>query len=167
MNRIFKLIMAAGALMVSMPMAAEGLGGEWKGDLQVTPQVKLKLVLHVSEPGEDAQVVTMDSPDQGAFGILTEVKYLSNDSINISVPAINLNYSGKLKGNKINGTLLQNGMNLPLILESAVPEVSRQQSPEQTFPYTKDDLKIFKKKPTDITVADNMIRNRRSKKEIS
>lgn len=153
MNRFFKLIIAVMALMVAIPMSAEGLGGEWKGDLQVTPQVKLKLVFHISEPSESAQSVTMDSPDQGAFGIPTEVKYLSNDSVNISVPSINLNFEGKLKSNKIDGVLNQNGMELPLILEPANPEESRQQTPEPSFPYTKDDLKIFKKKPTDITFA--------------
>lgn len=153
MNKFLKIVMAIMAVVITMPAAAEGLGGEWKGDLQIAPQMKLKLVLHVSEPGVDPAVVTLDSPDQGAFGIATEVNQLSNDSINISVKAINLNFTGKRNGDKIEGTLNQNGMSLPMIFEMASPEESHDQSSERSFPITKDDLKIFKKKPTDITFA--------------
>ncbi|MBD5356701.1 MAG: hypothetical protein HDR88_06820 [Bacteroides sp.] len=148
MNKFFRILVTLMALVMVMPAVAEGLGGEWKGDLQIAPQMKLKLVFHISEPGEET-VVTLDSPDQGAFGIPTVVNHLSNDSINVSVNEINLNFTGNLKDGKIEGTLNQNGMSLPMILEmESVDEVS-----DRSFPITKEDLKIFKKKPVDITFA--------------
>lgn len=137
-------------LAVSAPMMAEGLGGDWIGNLQVTPQVALKLVFHISEPGTDP-VVTLDSPEQGAYGIPTEVSQLTDDTVSLAVPMINMTFDGTLKDGKIEGTFKQNGMTLPLMLESESPKVDGAQDQSLRFPASSKDLKIYKKKPTDIT----------------
>ena len=150
MKRFLKNVVAFAMLLVlSVPAFADGLGGDWNGNLQVTPQVVLKLVFHISEPSAESAVVTLDSPDQGAFGIPTEVKQLTEDTIVLAVPMINMTYEGTLKDGKIEGTFKQNGMTLPLILETASPKTDGQEQ-SLRFPASSKDLKIYKKKPTDI-----------------
>lgn len=142
--------MAALLLMiVAVPAMAEGFDGIWNGSLQVTPAVKLKLVLHVAESEDGKIVVTLDSPDQGAYGLPVDVTQITSDSISLSAPSLNLTYEGALKDGKIDGTFWQNGMTFPLIFE---PEESENSQPDQTlrFPASSKDLKIYKKKPTDI-----------------
>lgn len=150
MKKFIKHVVAFVMLvMFSVPAFADGLGGDWTGNLQVTPQVALKLVFHISQPGAETAVVTLDSPDQGAFGIPTEVKQLTDDTIVLAVPMINMTYEGTLKDGKIDGTFKQNGMTLPLILESDSPKAEGQEQ-SLRFPASSKDLKIYKKKPTDI-----------------
>ena len=150
MKRFLKNLVALAMLLaVAVPAMAEGLGGDWTGNLQVTPQVALKLVFHISEPGEEPAVVTLDSPDQGAFGIPVEVKQITDNTVSVAVPMINMTFEGTLKDGKIDGTFKQNGMTLPLMLEQASPKADEQEQ-SLRFPASSKDLKIFKKKPTDI-----------------
>lgn len=152
MKRFLKNLVAAALLMAAaVPAMGEGLGGDWAGSLQVAPQMALKLVFHVSEPGVEPATVTMDSPDQGAFGIPAEVGHLSGDSISVAIPMIKMTYDGTLKEGKIEGTFRQNGMELPLTVEPQTPAEEQQPEHSLRFPATSKDLKIFKKKPTDIS----------------
>lgn len=153
MKRFLKNLFLGLSLIIAFPAMGEGLDGNWTGNLQVNEQVKLKLVFHISKDESGASTVTMDSPDQGAFGIPVEVNEMTSDFIRVAVPAINMIYEGTLKDGKIEGTFSQNGMTLPLQLETETPQADEQPSEQLPFPHTKDDLKIFKKKPTDITFA--------------
>ena len=79
---------SAGALCLltsalSVNINAQGLVGEWSGQLEVTPQMNLRLVLHIEE-----NAVYLDSPDQAAYGIPGDVVFLSEDSVNVNIPKI-------------------------------------------------------------------------------
>ncbi len=147
MKRFFKNIMAALLLMAAIPAMADGFDGVWNGSLQLTPAVKLKLVLHVAENGEGQTEVTLDSPDQNAYGLPIEVKQITDDTISLSSSALNMTFEGALKGGKIDGIFWQNGMTFPLIFE---PEAQPENEQSLRFPTSSKDLKIYKKKPTDI-----------------
>ena len=97
--------------------AAENIDGSWEGKLMINPEMGLRLVVNITgSDGEDA-VITMDSPDQGAYGIPMLIDYISSDSLNVAVPQLMLKYKGKLEGDSIKGDFSQGPLNLPLNLK--------------------------------------------------
>lgn len=119
-------------ILSSLPVAtfAQGIVGSWKGMLDVGG-AKLNLVFHMNSD----KTVTMDSPDQGAMGIPTTVKYLSADSLCVEMEAMNVVYSGKLIGDEIKGTFSQMGYSFPLNLKKGEVKLNRPQTPLPPFPY--------------------------------
>lgn len=132
------------------------IGGSWKGILQVTPQVKMRLVFNISEPDRSPLSVTMDSPDQGAFGITAEVKHLTNDSISFAIPQIGMSYTGKVRENKIIGTFRQGGLSLPLELEHGEAKLNRPQTPQPPFPYSTEDVSIHNPDNNEVILAGTL-----------
>ncbi len=119
-------------LVASLPVAtfAQGIVGSWKGVLDVGG-AKLNLVFHINAD----KTVTMDSPDQGAMGIPTAVKYFAADSLCVEMEAMNVVYSGKLVGEEIKGTFSQMGYSFPLNLKKGEVKINRPQTPLPPFPY--------------------------------
>ena len=120
---------------------ASGLSGKWSGMLKVTPQVSLRIVFNISESENGKGTITMDSPDQNAYGIPAEVYHLTPDSVSLAVTAINMKYSGRLDDGSIRGDFSQGGMRLPLTLTRAT-ENQRPQTPAPPFPYSRNELKV-------------------------
>ena len=133
---------SAGALCLltsalSVNINAQGLVGEWSGQLEVTPQMNLRLVLHIEE-----NAVYLDSPDQAAYGIPGDVVFLSEDSVNVNIPKIMAGCAGGRKGESLSGVFKQGVMSFPLDLEKVVRTANRPQTPQPPFPYSTEDLKI-------------------------
>ncbi|MBP1616355.1 MAG: putative dipeptidyl anminopeptidase [Bacteroidetes bacterium] len=104
------------ALLIFMTMTAtaQSIAGDWKGTLDVQG-MKLELIFHVS--GSDNNYsATLDVPAQGASGILVDKTEFGDNKISLKVNTAGISYSGELKGNSIEGTFQQGGMNLPLTL---------------------------------------------------
>lgn len=119
---------------------AQNLDGGWEGKLMINPEMGLRLVLNITGSEGKEAVVTMDSPDQGAYGIPMQVDFLSKDSLNVAVPQLMLKYNGKLTGDSITGDFSQGPINLPLILRSKVTSLNRPQTPQPPFPYIIDEV---------------------------
>lgn len=127
-----------GLIITSLSASPQSLIGDWSGKLQVTPQASLKLVFHIS----DQPAVSMDSPDQGAYGIAGDVAFLSADSVCIKVPKLMMGFSGRLRDGRIEGTFEQRGMKLPLTLEPGEAKPARPQTPQPPFPYSSEEITI-------------------------
>lgn len=130
----------------SLPIVsfAQGIVGAWKGVLNVG-QSQLNIVFHINSNN----TITMDSPDQGAMGIPTMVKYLAADSLCIEMEAMKVVYSGKLVGDEINGTFSQMGYSFPLNLKKGEVKLNRPQTPQPPFPYQTKEVS-FENKGTDL-----------------
>lgn len=73
MNRIIVAAFIAACCMVKAMAHDKNISGAWRGSLKINPQVELKIVFNF-KVGEDGKPsVTLDSPDQGAYGIAGEV----------------------------------------------------------------------------------------------
>lgn len=138
MLRFFVAICFAASMIVTTLAAARDIAGDWSGKLQAG-SIALKLVFHI--PVDDS-AVTMDSPDQGAFGIEGETVALTNDSISFRIPKLMMTYNGALKDGKLEGTFQQGGLKIPLVLERGVEKPKRPQTPQPPFPYKKEDVTI-------------------------
>lgn len=119
--------------------AAEPMEGSWGGLLQLAPGLEMQLVLNISVKDSS---ITMDSPDQGAFGIKGETLFLSSDSVAFSVPTLMMTYTGTRKDETIEGTFRQSTLTLPLTLKHSEFSLNRPQTPTAPFPYTTEEVTI-------------------------
>lgn len=133
-KHIFFIIVS---LLYSVVISAGEITGTWSGALNVTPQNSLKIVFNIN-----ADAVTMDSPDQNAYGIKCDINHLSADSINIKVPQLVMDYAGRLVNDTISGVFRQGAFKVPLILTSGVKKAIRPQTPQPPFTYKTEDVII-------------------------
>lgn len=127
-------------LLIPSFLFSQDLEGSWEGKLKISPEVALRVVINITDLKSDTPLVTIDSPDQGAYGIPVNVGFISNDSISLSVPKLLLTYRGKLDANSIKGEFSQGGMVLPLILSPKSNYLNRPQTPTTPFPYNSEEV---------------------------
>ncbi len=122
---------------------AEVISGNWKGSL-VFGKSRLTVVFRfVSDPDMGLKVL-MDSPDQGAEGILVEGVRLEGDSVILESSAVKGIFRGKYFASDtvISGTWSQSGLSLPLRLQKTGEDLSlrRPQEPKPPFPYQTEEV---------------------------
>lgn len=139
------LVAAAALLMAGQPGAsaqdASALDGAWAGTLD-TGGGTLRIVFHLA-PADDGLQATMDSPDQGAYGLTAGPVTRNGESLRIEVPVVSGHYEGTIaaSGDRIDGSWHQAGMAFPLILEpSADTAPERPQEPVEPSPYEAIDV---------------------------
>lgn len=123
------------ALAMALTAAADGLQGKWNGALQAGG-MKLRLAVNVRADS----TATLDSPDQGAFGLPAQVLFLSADSLSLSLPRLQASYNARLTDGMLKGTFRQGMLSLPLDMEKA--QLERPQTPRPPFPYDTEEVRI-------------------------
>ncbi len=122
---------------------ASAMAGTWAGALDTGGAGTLRIVFHLT-PGDSGTLnATMDSPDQGAFGIAAGPVTVADGKIRVEVPVAAGHYEGSIAegGQRIDGTWHQGGASLPLVLEpssDSAPE--RPQEPVEPYPYEATDV---------------------------
>ena len=140
-------------LATQIQPATTALLGSWSGKLNMGA-MSLTLVLHLKQA--DGYVkASLDSPDQGAKDIPAVKEYLSDDSIAVKVESIGMTYRARLKDGKLDGTFMQNGLTLPLVLTKGVPEVKRPQNPQPPYPYETEEV-TFRNETDGATLAGTL-----------
>ena len=140
-------------LATQIQPATTALLGSWSGKLDVGA-MSLTLVLHLKQA--DGYVkASLDSPDQGAKDIPAVKEYLSDDSVAVKVESIGMTYRARLKDGTLDGTFMQNGLKLPLVLTKGVPEVKRPQSPQPPYPYETEEV-TFRNEADGATLAGTL-----------
>ena len=129
-NKIAIIMLCASSITTS----AQNISGSWMGELSVGNQT-LSIVFNIDKDG-----CTMDSPDQGANGIATNIKYISTDSLNVNIPSIGATYSGKLNNDVIIGRFVQMGYSFTLNLKAGKIVRIRPQMPHGPYPYNTEEV---------------------------
>lgn len=155
MNRIIVAAFIAACCMVKAMAHDKYISGAWCGSLKINPQVELKIVFNF-KVGEDGKPsVTLDSPDQGAYGIAGEVNFISSDSVNVAVRRIGLTFAGRKHDGKLIGKCSQGAMSTNIELSPGTVELNRPQTPKPPYPYTTKEVQISN--PTDnVTLAGTL-----------
>lgn len=150
-DRIMKKVaLLLALLMVAMcGYAAERISGTWNGKLSIGAQA-LTLVLHI-----DGDSCTMDSPDQGANGIPTNLVRCTTDSLVVEVPKLQVRYEAVKKNDVLEGVFKQMGQSFPLALKPGVPVYNRPQTPQPPFEYKTEE--IFFTNPDDGAVLSGTL----------
>jgi fermentation-respiration switch protein FrsA (DUF1100 family) len=165
----FKMLMRGLALLAftsSLAMAQESqkapeqsLAGSWQGTLTV-PGGSLRIVFNFTERAEGGCTATLDSPDQGAFGIAADSVIVQDTLVRVTISSIGGELEGvRLAGtDSISGTWSQGGVQLPLVLKHTTKEVEkpkRPQEPKKPYPY-KDEEVTFTNPEAGITLAGTL-----------
>jgi hypothetical protein len=92
------------------------IDGEWTGTLQVGDS-QLHLVLHVSRQGKGELRGTLDSLDQGVYGMALSSIFHLQDTVSFELSNLGVTYQGKVSADHklITGMWKQSGMGLALI----------------------------------------------------
>lgn len=88
--------------------------GEWNGTLSVQNN-SLRIVLHINKT-DTGYEATMDSPDQGAKGLVMSHVSFKDSVLTIELRIAGMSYTGKLGTNTLTGTFMQAGQSIPLTL---------------------------------------------------
>ena len=137
LNQLTKVVAVCTAIVLSGTISlAQDVTGQWNGVLNVQG-TNLRLVFHINKTN-DSYTSTMDSPDQGAFGIPVTAITFDGSKLSLTVSNISLSYEGAFKTDSIVGTFKQGGLSLPLTLKRTPAEaksVVRPQEPKPPYPY--------------------------------
>jgi RNA polymerase sigma factor (sigma-70 family) len=96
--------------------ARSEIQGHWKGALSVKG-MQLHIVIHIALMPDGSFTATMDSPDQGAFGIPATTADCNYPDVKLTWKAINGVYTGKMSNGKLAGTWSQGKGSFPLDLQ--------------------------------------------------
>lgn len=142
---------------ISLSSIAQDITGQWNGVLKVQG-IQLRLVFNVKET-ESGFSATMDSPDQGAFGIPVTSTSFENKVLKISITNANIQYEGTLENdNMIVGVFNQAGQSFPMDLSRGEIKKlgsDRPQEPKKPFPYRSEEV-IFENKQAEILLAGTL-----------
>jgi hypothetical protein len=122
-----------------------GVRGSWVGTLDAAGQ-ELRLVFHIVRDDAGQLSGTMDSPDQGAYGLaLSAVEEGEDGSVRFEFSMAAAEFMGRFSDDRrtIDGSWAQGGASLPLVLERTDAEaLARPQEPEPPFPYEALDVEF-------------------------
>ena len=120
MRRFVTVLLALAAVA---GLAATDISGSWNGMLDVGGQ-KIRVVFHINAT-ETGLTATMDSPDQGAFGLPVARTEFKDPKLELVMDVPSITYSGELKEGMIAGTFKQAGMEFPLNLQQEALELQK------------------------------------------
>ncbi|MCH7513211.1 MAG: alpha/beta hydrolase, partial [Bacteroidetes bacterium] len=144
-------------LSFSLYPQSNKITGSWQGTLSVSG-TELRLVFHINENDEGALEGTMDSPDQGAYGIALGDIYVNGDSVIILIPNIFGSYKGKFTNSEnIKDTWNQGVASFPLDIAFTehTDVLLRPQEPQPPYLYEVREVEIFNK-AEDITLSGTL-----------
>jgi len=112
MRKFFTLTIA---IFFANILFAQNIIGSWSGVLNVS-NTKLQVVFNITQQ-DSSYTSTMDSPDQGAFGLPTTRTTFADNKLEIVATGLGIYYQGILAGDSIVGSFNQGGISFPLILK--------------------------------------------------
>lgn len=131
------LLLALGALSAS----AQALTGDWSGRLDAG-QARLSLTFHFTLH-EGRYTGSMDSPDQGAYGIEADSVVTDGHRLSVCLSKAGIRYEASLEGDSLlRGTFTQGTARLPLDLRRVDLFAMRPQTPRPPFPYRSEEVSI-------------------------
>ncbi|MEO5945268.1 MAG: alpha/beta fold hydrolase [Chitinophagaceae bacterium] len=153
MKKITTLILIT---LLTSTAFAQDITGQWNGVLKVNA-TQLHVVFNISK-SDKGYSSTMDSPDQGANGILVTSTAFENPLLKLAVSNAQIEYKGELKADEIIGTFKQGGQEFPMNLSRKIIEkktVIRPQDPIKPYPYYTEDV-IFENAKANISLAGTL-----------
>jgi uncharacterized protein len=137
------LVILVGPLAFAQTPASP-VAGAWEGAID-TGAIKLRIGVAVTVQADGTLSATMDSPDQGAYGLPLNNVTFTDGVLKFALQRANGSFEGRLNGagTEIAGTWTQ-GMGLPLVLKKVekLTRLSRPQEPKPPFPYRSEQVSI-------------------------
>ncbi|MFZ0455029.1 MAG: hypothetical protein WAM24_14880, partial [Ignavibacteriaceae bacterium] len=117
-NKFFIPIILLLFLIPGITFSQQDISNSWEGILDAGSGNPLKIIINISKIEDGKFKASLDSPDQGAFGIPAGDIILNNEKLIIAVPSIGGTYEGNVASNysEIKGEWKQSGQSFPLTL---------------------------------------------------
>ncbi|MBP7555878.1 MAG: alpha/beta hydrolase [Chitinophagaceae bacterium] len=122
----------------TLPAQTSSFTGTWSGTIQAGQS--LRIVFHIKNEPNGRWMATMDSPDQGGYGIGLDSVIVNGSSIRMKINSMRIGYEGSL----VNDTLLQGHfiqvVKIPLTLTKNVNNESVTSSNSSARPYPEEEI---------------------------
>lgn len=152
---IFKIVFKLAFFLATVVASAQDISGTWKGDLKVQ-SMELPLAFNVSEDN-GAFSATMDSPQQGAFGIPMDSATFKDNVLTIVFNQARIEYTATLVEGSLKGTFKQAGQEYPLILtKGEAVKKGKPQDPKEPYPYAAEEVFFKNEKAGGIKLAGTL-----------
>ena len=144
-------------VLSSLNLSGQEVVGQWNGILSV-PGMQLRLVFNISKTA-NGFASTMDSPDQGAYGIPVTTASFENNILKLEITNAKIVYEGTLdKNNIIVGNFKQSGQSFDLSLSKEMVQkkvIVRPQEPQKPYGYYTEEV-TFKNKVSNNILAGTL-----------
>ena len=101
--------------------------GDWAGIISVPGGREFRIILRIAEDGDGEFIVTLDSPDQGAYGIPGRDANIDGSRLQVGFPLLGAGISVAREGDKLVG-LFSQGATLPVqLMPTVIPPFARPQ----------------------------------------
>ena len=145
-------------LCSSFFFSQKSICGDWVGHLE-TQGSRLKIVFHISSK-KNVLSGTMDSPDQGAYGLNMNSILFTDPSVLFDLSVFGIKYQGLLvQQDSISGEFSQGEFNTKLNLKKSSTAIAsrpnRPQEPKTPLPYNVQEVK-FTNETAGITLAGTL-----------
>ncbi|MDI6807897.1 MAG: alpha/beta fold hydrolase [Candidatus Eisenbacteria bacterium] len=155
---LFAISGTAGVSAQSPGNTGSNIEGTWQGVVKFGG-VELRVVFNISREPSGALKATLDSPDQGATGIVVDDVIFDGSNVRLGIQSVAGSFEGKFRGDgsAIEGNWSQGGVTIPLTLERSEkkPEVKRPQEPKKPYPYREEEVS-YKNENAGITLAGTL-----------
>ena len=156
MKTKLKLSILLSFLFITLLITAQdNITGSWKGVLEVQSQ-ELPIVFNISEK-EGVLSSTMDSPSQGASGLITDSTSYVDSLLTITISKYGINYVGTFDGTSIIGTFTQGGAPFSLNLTRGKYKAEAKfQEPKEPYPYLSEEIVFTNGKAENIKLSGTL-----------
>ncbi|MEZ4968434.1 MAG: alpha/beta fold hydrolase [Flavobacteriaceae bacterium] len=154
--KILRTLITIITFSVSPTAFGQDITGQWNGLLNI-PGSPLRLAINITKT-DQGYTSTLDSPDQGAFGIPVDTTLFKGSTLKLTVINLGIQYKGEFADNTLKGTFIQGGMTLPLNFSRDKIEkttVKRPQEPNKPYPYLAEDV-TFQNVEANISLAGTL-----------
>lgn len=138
MKRFIASILAS---LLICQLFSQDIKGTWNGNLDING-ISLAIVVNID--GLSADSITMDSPEQSAFGIKVDKAEFSDNGFKLEISSLNATLVGENPvGDSMKCQLTQHGKDFPLTMKRGkyVPKPKKQDPKD--FPYIVEEVEIF------------------------
>ncbi|MDW8051879.1 MAG: alpha/beta fold hydrolase [Armatimonadota bacterium] len=126
----------------------ENFEGVWHGVLEAGGQ-RLRLVLRINRAPDGKWRASIDSPDQGAYGVPVSTIQIEGRQITLKLEQVQGEFVGALSadGKQLEGVWRQSGSEFKLTLtRGEPPKPKRPQEPQPPFPYHTEEVRVPNRK---------------------
>ncbi len=130
-------------IFVSVSLFSQCVTGTWHGDLNVGNGMSLAIVLNIN--GQTADSITMDSPEQAAFGIKVDKADFTSENFVIEITSLGAKLEGKPNTtcDTLNCSFSQRGHTFPLTMARGAYKPKPKKQDPKDFPYIVEEVEIF------------------------
>ncbi len=149
-----KIILVLAFATLSVFSFSQNIIGTWSGDLKAGNGISLAIVLNINALSSDS--ITMDSPDQAAYGIKVDEAIFTDSTFSIEIKSIKVKITGNIepKNDSLYCDFTQMGNTQKIVMKRGYEPKPKKQTPKD-FPYIVEEVTISNPE-TNVTLSGTL-----------